>query len=193
MSRTFALIPAAGKSRRMGKPKLAMALGERTVLEWVLEAMKQAGIGEIVVVVGPQGEELAALAEKAKAHVLRLENDTPDMQATVLLGLAPADHPTLNSAVVMELLKAKKEHPAQSIFIPSHAGRRGHPALIAWQHVPGLRLWPPGQGLNRFLRRLAAQTRECPMDDPEVLCDLDTLEDFQRVLQQLRDWEKVQK
>jgi molybdenum cofactor cytidylyltransferase len=202
MSRTFALIPAAGKSSRMGRPKLALPLGDRSVLEWVLEAMRQAGIADTLVVVAPQGEDLAALAEKANAHVLRLAEDTPDMQATVLQGLewlqthfhpvsddywllVPADHPTLNPAVVTELLKARAEHPTQSIFIPTHGGRRGHPALISWEHVAGLRLWPPGQGLNRFLRQHAEQTCECPMADPEILCDLDTPVDYQRLLQRM--------
>jgi len=203
MSRTFALIPAAGKSSRMGTPKLALPLGDRSVLEWVLEAMRQAGVADTVVVVAPQGEDLAALAEKTKAHVLRLTEDTPDMQATVLKGLewlerhfhpvpddywllAPADHPTLNPAVVTELLKARTEHPAQSIFIPTHAGRRGHPALISWRHVAGLRLWPAGQGLNRFLRVHGEQFWECPMADPEILCDLDTPADYQRLVQGVR-------
>jgi molybdenum cofactor cytidylyltransferase len=202
MKRTFALIPAAGKSSRMGKPKLALPLGERSVLEWVLDTLKQAVIVDRLVIVGPQAEELASLAHKAGAHVLQLTDDTPDMQATVLQGLdwletqlrpgpddswllMPADHPTLNSTVVTELLKARNEHPDQSIFIPTHAGRRGHPALISWKLVADLRRWPAGQGLNRFLREHAGQTCECPLNDPEILCDLDTPQDYQRLLQRL--------
>ena len=170
MSRTFALIPAAGKSSRMGRSKLALPVGNRSVLELVLETMKQAGIADVLVVVNPQADDLAALAQKAQVHLLRLKEDTPDMQATVLQGLdwlekhlhpdatdswllVPADHPTLNRAVVMELLQARTEHPAQSIFIPTCDGRRGHPALIGWHLVADLRHWPAGQGLNRFLRR----------------------------------------
>ena len=38
----FALIPAAGKSTRMGRPKLALPLGEKTVLEHVIAALRQA-------------------------------------------------------------------------------------------------------------------------------------------------------
>lgn len=204
MNRTFALIPAAGKSSRMGRSKLALPVGDRSVLEVILEAMKLAGIADILVVINPEADHLAMLAQKARVHVLRLKENTPDMQATVLLGLdwleshlhpdvtdawllVPADHPTLNPAVVTELLQARTDHPGQSIFIPTHAGRRGHPALIAWSHVADLRLWPAGQGLNRFLRRHADQTRECPLADPEVLCDLDTPEDYEGLLRRFQE------
>jgi len=203
MSRTFALIPAAGKSSRMGKLKLGLPLGERSILECVLDAMKQPGMAERLVVVGPEAAELTRLVEKAGAHCFRLSEETPDMQATVLQGLAwletqlhpgpddswllmPADHPTLNPAVVRELLKTRSEHSEQLIFIPTHASRRGHPALISWKLVADLRRWPAGQGLNRFLREHAGQTCECPLNDPEILCDLDTPEDYQRLLERFR-------
>ena len=42
MTRTFGLIPAAGKSRRMGRPKLMLPLGDSTVLEQVFAAVRKA-------------------------------------------------------------------------------------------------------------------------------------------------------
>ncbi len=41
----FALIPAAGKSARMGRPKLTLPLGGRTVLEHVVTALRRGGVG----------------------------------------------------------------------------------------------------------------------------------------------------
>src|SRR5216683_676442 len=109
--RTFGLIPAAGKSRRMGRPKLLLTLGDKTVLEYVLSAMRTVGVDEVVVVVAPDGAALAKVAMAAGARVVQLAEDTPDMRATCLYGLAwieahfhpadddgwlllPADHPT---------------------------------------------------------------------------------------------------
>ena len=40
----YALIPAAGKSRRMGRPKVSLPLGGRIVLEHVIAALQEAGI-----------------------------------------------------------------------------------------------------------------------------------------------------
>src|SRR5262245_65678763 len=117
---TFAVVPAAGQSTRMGRPKLALPVGDRTVLDLVVEALKQATIEHVLVVVGPHVPELVALAECNGAEVLQLKDETPDMRATVQRGLdwleqryqprpedawllVPADHPTLRPDVVPKL------------------------------------------------------------------------------------------
>ena len=84
---TFGLIPAAGKSRRMGRPKLLLPVAGKTVVEHVIAAVRAAGVADILVVVAPDADELAQLVAAAGAHVLRLAADTPDMRATCLHGL----------------------------------------------------------------------------------------------------------
>jgi molybdenum cofactor cytidylyltransferase len=195
---TFAVIPAAGHSARMGRPKLALPLGGRTVLERVVSALRDGGVGHVLVVVGPHVPQLAAPAERAGAHVLRLAGETPDMRATVEAGLlwleerfrprpddrwllVPADHPTLDPLLVRRLLAERAAAPDRSIVVPTHGGRRGHPALIDWRHVAGMRALLPGQGLNVYLRQQAARTLEVPVESADVLCDLDTPEDYERL------------
>ena len=195
---TVALVPAAGKSMRMGRPKLTLPLGGRTVIEHVVAALKAAGLGRVLVVVGPHGAALAELAGAAGAEVLVLAEETADMRATVEAGLrwieercagdwllAPADHPTLDAGVVRRLLEARAQHPEASVIVPTFAGRRGHPTLIAWKHVAGMRALPGESGLNVYLRRQAAETLEVAVTTAAVLCDLDTPEDYERLL---REW-----
>lgn len=194
----YALIPAGGKSTRMGRAKLALPLGDRSVLERVIDTVRRAGIADVVVVVGPHVAELVTLAASAGAHVVPLTQETADMRATVEHGLRwledhfhpgaeddwlllPADHPTLDESVIRQLVAARQEHPKRSIVIPTYRGKRGHPALIAWQHVAGMRGLPADQGLNTYLRQHAAETLEMPVDSPEVLCDLDTPADYERL------------
>jgi molybdenum cofactor cytidylyltransferase len=197
---TFAVIPAAGKSERMGRPKLALPLGERTVLERVIDSLRAAGVEQVLVVVGPHVLQLAPLAQSAGAHVLQLAEETPDMRATVEAGLrwlegrfrprpddgwllVPADHPTLDPLVIRRLLQERAAVRDRSVIVPTHAGRRGHPTLIDWKHVAGMRALPAGSGLNVYLRQQAAETLELPVDSPDVLCDLDTPEDYERLRQ----------
>jgi molybdenum cofactor cytidylyltransferase len=191
----FALLPAAGKSTRMGRPKLLLPLGGRTVLECVITALRQASVDHVLVVVGPHVPELAAVATQVGAHVCMLAEETPDMRATVERGLSwleerfqprpedawllcPADHPTLDPRAVRQLLEARTDHPAWTVFIPRFGERRGHPALIEWQHVAAMRALPPGVGYNVYLRQQAGATREVTVASADVLWDLDTPEDY---------------
>jgi molybdenum cofactor cytidylyltransferase len=196
--RTYGLIPAAGKSRRMGRPKLLLPFGGTTVLAQVVSCIRSAGVDDVVVVTAPAADDLARAAEAAGAQVAWLTEDTPDMRASCLFGLAfierrfqpreedgwllvPADHPTLRPGVVQAILEAAKRDAVQTIFVPTWEGRRGHPAWLRWSHVARLRAAPADQGLNRYIRAHAAQTCELPWDSDEILRDLDTPEDYQRL------------
>lgn len=196
----YALIPAAGKSTRMsGKPKLALPLGGHTVLQRVIFALKRAGVERTLVVVGAHVAELVAHAQSAGAETLLLPIETPDMRATVEAGLrwledryhpqasdgwllVPGDHPTLDAETVRHLLQAKNDHSERSIIVPAFQGRRGHPTLIDWKHVPELRRWPRDQGLNVYLRGCHAETLEIAVATDTILVDLDTPEDYERLV-----------
>lgn len=195
---TFALLPAGGHSTRMGRSKLALPLGRLTVLEHAVAALRRGGVDRVLVVVGPHAPELAPLAAAAGAEVLPLTEATADMRATVERGLrhleecshpgpevpwllCPADHPALEPAVVRQLLEARRDAAAHSIVVPTFGGRRGHPVLIDWRHVPGMRALPPGLGLNVYLRQQGPVTLELSVASAGVLCDLDTPEDYERL------------
>jgi len=194
----FAVIPAAGKSVRMGRPKLLLPLGGRSVLEYTVGALREGGVSEVLVIVSPALPELARLAEQVGAKVLQLDADTADMRTTVQRGLdwleqryspasedgwflAPADHPALEADVIQVLLQTRAAHPERSIFIPTFDGKRGHPTLLTWGHVAGIRNWPAGEGLNTYLRAHADDTELCPVGSPGILLDMDTPADYERL------------
>ncbi|HEY7328346.1 MAG TPA: nucleotidyltransferase family protein [Gemmataceae bacterium] len=192
----FAILPAAGKSSRMGRPKLALPLGERTILEHVVAALRQAEVEHILVVLGPHVAELTALATSAGARVCPLAEPTAGMRETVEHGLrwieqrfhplpddtwllAPADHPALDASVVKRLGSAFAAEPEFSIIIPTYQGRRGHPTLFAWKHVAAIHAYPAELGLNTYIRQSVAETLEVAVESPTILWDMDTPEDYE--------------
>ena len=92
--------------------------------------------------------------------------------------LAPADHPSFSAAVVRLLLDAGTHH---SIVVPVHISRRGHPTLFRWHHTHGIRALGASEGINGYLRRLGAETRELAVEDAGILANLDTPEDYARL------------
>lgn len=193
---TIALVPAAGHSTRMGRPKLTLPLGDRTVIEHVITALRAGGIGTVAVIVGHHGVELDRLADAAGARVLIVTEPTPDMRSTVEQGLQwienrfgpkpndpwlliPADHPVLDPELVRQVMAAGTIE--QSIVVPTFNGKRGHPTRFAWKHAAAIRALPPDRGINELLRTHAAEVRELPVADDRVLIDLDTPADYDRL------------
>jgi CTP:molybdopterin cytidylyltransferase MocA len=169
------------------------------VLEHLVAALRSGGVEHVVVVIGPHVPELAALAEAAGADVCVQPEGTADMRSTVEHGLrwledryhpapddpwllTPADYPALDPAVVRALFETYATRPSRSMAVPVYEGRRGHPTLIAWRHVAGIRAVPLGLGVNAYLRAHTQEIRAVPVTSAGVVSDLDTPEDYERLL-----------
>lgn len=193
MPRSFAVIPAAGRSVRMGQPKLLLPWGESTILEQVLEVWRTAGVERRVAVLHLADRELAALAAQAGAEVVVPAVPPPDMKASVQAALvhlaaqandqdvwllAPADMPTLRPDVIGQLLQTARQ-TAGTILVPSVNGRRGHPVLFRWPMAAAVARLTVDQGVNELLRQFPVM--EVPSQDEAILADVDTPEDYRRL------------
>ena len=52
------VVLAAGKSKRMGKPKLLLPLGQGTILEQTIDNFLNSKVNEVIVVVGYRAKEV---------------------------------------------------------------------------------------------------------------------------------------
>ena len=67
---TAAIVLAAGLSRRMGRFKLTLPWGDRTVIGQVVATLEAAGIEEIIVVTGHRAVEVLAALADTPAHAV---------------------------------------------------------------------------------------------------------------------------
>lgn len=200
-----AIVPAAGASRRMGKPKLLLPWGESTVLESTLAALCEGGVPTVVVVLAPVGP-LAEWQPPAGVRIAVNPAPAAGMLSSILVGLAalattpddealgagistsprpkpdplvvcPADLPALRPSTVAALLAAYRT--TGGVVVPRHGRRRGHPLLIAprWQdRMPELARHEGG--LRRILELAAGSVHQIVVDDPGSVRDVDTPEDY---------------
>jgi CTP:molybdopterin cytidylyltransferase MocA len=161
--RVVAVVLAAGEGRRMGGPKALLRLGGRSFLEVCLAGLERAGVAERVVVLGHRaGEVRALLPAPAAVRVVVNERYREGMFSSVIAGLDaaealgaeamllhPVDHPLLEPETVDRVLEALAA--GAPIAVPSHQGRRGHPAGFARAAWAALRAAPPGQGARAVL------------------------------------------
>src|SRR5262245_47925889 len=87
VSRSFAIIPAAGHSIRMGQPKLLMPLEGRPLILHVLAAWLASKSERVVVVVRPDDADLAEVTKCAGAEVVVPAMAPLDMKASLAHGL----------------------------------------------------------------------------------------------------------
>lgn len=196
--RSFAVIPAAGRSVRMGRPKLLLpwdAADGRTLVEQVLAAWRDGGVTHRIVTVHPDDRQLAAVCRAAGAEVVVPANPPPDMKASVAAALAfiaeryrphaddvcliaPADLPHLAASVVQQLLAASIAEQAAALR-PVHQGKNGHPFLLPWSLIVEIASIPANRGLDELLDRVPVVDVQC---GPACLAaDVDTPDDYRRL------------
>lgn len=195
--RLFAVIPAAGHSRRMHQPKLLLRLGTKTVIGRLLDALDRDEIADRLVVVRADDEALQSEAERNGARVVVPATDPPDMRASVEGALdvirreyapspdegwllLPADHPVLNTKV-LDALTARWHREQDRILVPTFGGRRGHPALFRWSIAQAVGTIPSDRGLNWLVGAHRDDVRELEVSDESILLDLDTPADFEKL------------
>ncbi|MGC3970281.1 MAG: nucleotidyltransferase family protein [Pirellulales bacterium] len=195
--RAFAILPAAGRSLRMGVPKLLLPWGDdgTTVIQHVLANWRSSRIDAVVVVVHPEDRELAEVCRRAGVDVAVASTPPPDMKASIRIGLehldvhrrptaddlwltAPADLPLLKITTIDLMLAAAMDHPGE-ILRPSHAGGFGHPVVWPWPVRTKVAELAENQGLNALFELLPWRAIEAPADCRAG--DLDTPDDYRRL------------
>jgi CTP:molybdopterin cytidylyltransferase MocA len=90
----------------------------------------------------------------------------------------PADVPLVTPATLVRLA----EHLAGSAAVcPAFRGRHGHPPLLSAALIPVVLAYDGEGGLRRLLASLGHGLRTLECDDPAVLVDVDTPDDWRRV------------
>jgi molybdenum cofactor cytidylyltransferase len=195
MLRSFAIVPAAGVSARLGAPKLLLPINGRPLIERVLAAWTHSAVTRVVVVARTADEPLLGRCRPFDLDLVTGAVDPPDMRSSVRLALryiedryaphaedvwllAPADMPHLSPRVIDSVLSAHNpERPAA--IMPAYQSRRGHPMLMPWGWAAHVHRLSRGEGVNALLKQFTV--RELPFSDPLVLEDLDTQADYARL------------
>ncbi len=214
-SSVSAIVLAAGVGRRMAAvgdaaSKLALRLGEKSILRRVVEAALASLVDEVVVVLGHGAAELAPelphdprvrsvynpdfasgqssslkAGIKAITHVPGGES-IPEAQAAIfLLG----DQPLISPRAIAALVAAfGSRHNA--IVRPSYRGAPGNPVLFSRTLFAELLEVTGDQGGRELLARHRSEIEmvELNLESP---VDIDTSDDYAKLVSKLHDLEKL--
>lgn len=168
------LVLASGRGARFlaaggGTHKLQALLGDKTVLQHTLDAVRASGLPwHLEEAPHPGMGDSIAAAVRATVHA----------EGWLIL---PADLPLVRPETLRQVAAAPA---AQTVVRPVYQGRQGHPVRFARAFAEALMALGGASGAAAVVRRHGLWTVE--VDDPGCVTDIDTPEDLARAQQILQ-------
>ena len=191
-NKVAAIVLAAGKSQRMGQPKMLLPWKDSTVLETVLTTLNHSGIEKIICVLG-------SARQKIEEHVRRLTfpvdivfnalYENGEMGDSIRAGfslieeevdavlIVLGDQPQMQRQTVLQILETFAEQ-GSALIVPSFQMRRGHPWLIGRSLWGEIQKIGPGYTMRNFLHSHQHEIHYIEVDSESILKDLDTPDDY---------------
>lgn len=190
----WAMILAAGESRRMGQPKLLLPFGDRTMIEAVVGTVVSSSVDGTLVVLGAEQEEIE---KKIKAFPVKTVYN-PDyrsgMLSSVLCGFKAlptetravvvvlGDQPTVGKGIINTIISAYQKS-GKGIVLPVYDKERGHPVIIDMKYKQEIEGLSPDIGLRGTVYSHPEDILEVEVDAPSILKDIDDETDYRRELE----------
>jgi molybdenum cofactor cytidylyltransferase len=191
-----AIVLAAGKSSRMGRAKANLPLGAGdTFLSRIVRTLLDAGINDVVVVVGYEANLIVDVLSATGLNVRFVEN--PDYErgqlSSLLAGLEVVDRPGVTAALVtlvdaplvaastVRAVLERYRRTGARVVRPVRGVQHGHPILIDRSLFDALRRADSDSGAKPIVRAHASPSGDVEVDDPGAFADIDTPEEYARI------------
>lgn len=185
------VVLASGMSKRFGKNKLLMPLGNQSVLEHVIDRVKSSHVDKVFVVYGHHEEEFKRIARKKKIELIYnptyKEGQSASVKKTVealkdhvegvlfILG----DQPFLNPNTINLLIETFHRNP-KNIILPIYNGKRGNPVLFSKDFFQDMLRIQGDKGARGIIKENPERISEVILSDTIENYDIDTEEDYRR-------------
>jgi molybdenum cofactor cytidylyltransferase len=191
-----AVVLAAGRSERMGAPKLLLDLSGRSLLRRVIDNVRASRCQEIVVVLGAGAEEVAAEARGPGVNFVTNDRYRDGMGTSIACGIAAlgpsceaavivlGDQPFVGSASIDALIAAYQQS-GKPIVASRYGTVAGAPTLIGRMLFAEARGLTGDVGGRALIREHPGMVVEVPLPDAAAL-DVDTPHDLTRADAMLR-------
>jgi 4-nitrophenyl phosphatase len=200
-----AVLLAAGGSSRFGEPKQLLSWEGRPLIAHTADIAWAAGLAPVVTVVGAEAERVVPLLESRPVQVLRNYRWQAGMSTSIHVGLAalpgdveaaiflPIDQPRVTPRFLQALV-ARWRASGADIVVPIADKRRGGPVLFGRPLFAELAQLTGDVGGRALFETYRERLATLPVEDPEILTDVDTPEAYTRLRAETRQqepWERL--
>ena len=198
MNGIWAIVLAAGESRRMGSPKMLLPYNDMTVIEQVVNNLLDADIDRVVVVLGANREDIMKVTRSYDVFHCYNEDYKEGMLSSVKCGfyslpqgctgalIMPGDQPMTGPGEINRVIRTFLES-GKGLVMAAHNGKRGHPLIVDMKYADEVLTLPEDEGLRALAARHPEDVLESDTDDSSVLRDIDTQEDYINVISKTKE------
>jgi molybdenum cofactor cytidylyltransferase len=197
MGDIWAVILAAGESKRMGFPKMFLTFNGKTMIENVISNVLGSAVVNTLVVLGAEKDSLIELI--GKLPVLYCYNDKykEGMLSSVKCGFRnlPSDYravlvfqgdqPFITPEAINTVINAYL-YSGSGIVIPTFKNKRGHPLLIDSKYKGEIEKLCDSKGLRSLADKFSDDVLEVDTNESGILKDFDTYKEYEMEINQIQ-------
>ena len=186
----YGIILAAGEGKRMGKVKLTLPLGNRKLIEWVLQAAKLTPLDKYFLVVRPEDKDIIKIGKAWGAEIVLNPDFRKGMSTSIKKALLKintqevegfflilGDQPLITSKIINKLIKSFSSGKRE-IVVPYFKDKRGNPVLfdICWKDE--LIAVTGDVGGRVLIKAHPEKVKRVNISDETILFDIDQEKDY---------------
>lgn len=190
LTRTTALVLAAGGSKRLGRPKQLLPYGSGTLLDATLATVRRCGFSQVIVTLGGAAADVRRQVDLSGIEVVlnqeygtgcsssiaaALPRVSADSDGFVLL---LGDQPHIDPVDVRSLVEVARREP---IAVTRYRDGIGHPFWLGRALFGDLATLHGDKGVWKLVDR-AGESLTTYDSDHDIPQDVDTEDDYQRLL-----------
>ncbi|MCK4240924.1 MAG: nucleotidyltransferase family protein [Candidatus Atribacteria bacterium] len=186
----WGIILAAGEGKRMGKVKLTLPLGDKLMIEWVLQAAKLSPLDKFFLVVRPEDREIIKIGKRWGAEIVLNPNFRKGMSTSIKAALLKintqevegfflilGDQPLITSKIINKLMKSFSPGKRE-IVVPYYENRRGNPVLFDIYWKDELMAVTGDVGGRVLIKAHPEKIKRINISDETILFDIDQEKDY---------------
>lgn len=189
----WAMILAAGESKRMGKPKLLLPFGDKTIIETIVETVVSSKVEKTLVILGSDRKKIEERIKNYPVKIVYNRDFRSGMLSSVQCGFRAlpeeiravlvvlGDQPKISTIVINKLIDAYKSS-GKGIVLPVYKKERGHPVLIDVKYGEEVENLSPEIGLRGTVYNHPEDILEVEVETPSIFQDIDYESDYKREL-----------
>lgn len=175
----------------MGQPKALLPWCGRPLIQYQIASLAQAGVHEIVIVLGSHAPQLAPYVRGRGRLIVVINPHWPQGKTTSIVAGVREVSPHTDAIVVLAVDQPRPPHVLATLLeaqqrtsppltLPVYQGRRGHPLVVHRAVLPELLdIREETKGLYAVVERHRTDALLVPIDNPIVLVDLNTPHDYE--------------